>query len=133
MLRRGLQAPHVCKLGLRNTPRQWTGVMNQQLPHQVGRQTEERGLLIGRSVGAGGAEGLDLDELEIELMNYGSGLQGMVRPLRLHARGGDPAQFGVKEFDQAAGGLMVSVTKARHQPGYGFGLEREWGCHFDSN
>ena len=26
----------------------------------------------------------------------------------------------------------LAVTKPGHQPNYPFGLEREWGCHFES-
>jgi hypothetical protein len=93
-------------------------MMNQQLLHQVGRQPEESRLLIGSSVGSGRAQRLNLNQLEIELMNHGSGLQRMILALGPHARGGNPPQLGVKEFYQLAGSLMVAIAKPRHQPGY---------------
>jgi len=97
-------------------------MVNQQLLHKVGRQPEEGRLVIGRSLGPGRAQCFDLDQFEIQLMNHGSRLQRMIRPFRPHARRGDSPQFGVKQFHQPAGGLMVALAKPGHQPGYGIGL-----------
>jgi len=114
----GLLARQLRQLGFDNTLRQRTRMMNQQLLHQVGRQSEEGSLLIGRSIGAGRAKSLDPDQLKIELMNHSGGLQGVIRALGPHTRGGDPPQLGVKEFDQAARRIMIAIAKARHQPRY---------------
>ena len=99
--------------------------MNQHLLHQVSRQAQERGLLIG-STRSGRAEGFDFNQFEIELMYQSGGLERMIRALGPHARTGDPPELGVEKLDQPAGGLMVAVAKARHQPGYGIGLKRGW-------
>ena len=40
----------------------------------------------------------------------------VVGALGPHARGGNPAELGVEQLDQLAGGLMVAAAKARHQP-----------------
>src|SRR5215469_2976642 len=113
----------VGKLSFLRAPRERTGMMNQQPLHQVSRQPQERSLLI-RSARAGRAKGFDFDQFEIELMNQGGGLERVTRGLGPHARGGDSPQLGVEKLNQPAGGLMVTVAKARHQPGYGVGLKR---------
>ena len=63
-------------------------------------------------------------------MHQSSGLERVVRTLGPHARGGDSPELGVEKLDQPAGGLMVAIAKARHQPGYGIGLKSGWDGHF---
>jgi hypothetical protein len=52
------------------------------------------------------------------------GLERVIRALGSHARSGDPREVGIEKVDQPARGLRVAVAEARHQPGYGIGLER---------
>ena len=118
-------ARQVGKLGFLRTPRERTGMMNQQLLHQVSRQPKECGLLI-RSARA---QGFDFDQFEIELVHHRGGLEGVIRALGPHARGRDPPEFRVENLNQSAGGLMVAVAKARHQMGYSIGLKRGWDRH----
>ena len=59
-------------------------------------------------------------------MHQSSGLEGVIRALGPHARGGDSPEFGVENLDQPSGGLMVAIAKAGHQPGYCIGLKSGW-------
>jgi hypothetical protein len=56
-------------------------------------------------------------------MYHRSRLKSVIRALGSHACGSNAAEFGVKEFDQPAGGLMVAVAKPRHELGNRIGLK----------
>ena len=75
-----------------------------------------------------------MTSFEIELVYHRGGLERVIRALSPHACGSDPPEFGIEKLDQPAGGFMVAVAKARHEPGYGFGLkrygDRQFGTQF---
>lgn len=126
-----MRSRQVGKLRFLRALRERTGMMYQQLLHQICRQPKERGFLI-RSVRTSRSKGFDFDQFEIELMHDCGGLERVILALGTHARGGNPPEFRVEELDQPAGGLLVAVAKARHQPGYGISLKRGWGGHTGS-
>jgi hypothetical protein len=103
----------VGKLGFLRPFRERTGMMNQQLLHEVCRQPKERGFLV-RSVRTRRPKGFDFNEFEIELMHDRRGLERVIRALRPHARRSDSPEFGVEKLDQLPGGFMVAAAKARH-------------------
>ena len=70
----------VAKLSFLRAPRERTGMMNQQPLHQVGRESQERGLLI-RSLRTGRAKGFNFDQFEVELVHQSSGLERVIRAL----------------------------------------------------
>src|SRR5215469_6867094 len=121
----------VGKLGFPNALRERTGMVNQQLLHQISRQSKERRFLI-RSVRTGRPKGFDFDQFEIKLMHDRGGLERVILALCPHARGGNPSELGVEELNEPAGGILVALAKARHQPGYGISLKRGWGGHTGS-
>src|SRR5947199_10569031 len=123
MFRGGMGARQVVKFGFLRTPRERAGMMNQQLLYQVSRQAQERGFLIC-SVWTSGAKGLDFDQFEIELVHYCGWLQCVIRALAPHARAGNASELGVEKINQLAGGLMIAVAEARHQPRYRIGSKR---------
>src|SRR5215471_15894997 len=88
-------ARQVGKLRFLRALRERTGMMNQQLLHQVCRQPKKRGFLI-RSVRASRPKGFDFDQFKIELMHDCSGLECMIRALGPHARGCNSPEFGVE-------------------------------------
>ena len=126
-----MRASQVGKLGFPNALRERTGMMNQQLLHQISRQSKERRFLI-RSVRTGRPKGFDFDQFEIKLMHDRGGLERVILALCPHARGGNPSELGVEELNEPAGGILVALAKARHQPGYGISLKRGWGGHTGS-
>lgn len=123
-----MRSRQVGKLRFLRALRERTGMMNQQLLHQICRQPKERGFLI-RSVRTSRPKGFDFDQFEIELMHDCGGLERVILALGPHARGCNSPEFRVEELNQPAGGFLVAVAKARHQPGYGIRLQRGWGCH----
>src|SRR3954452_17917169 len=125
-----MRARQLRKLGFFRALRERTGMMNEQLPDQVTGQPQERGLLVLPSR-TGRAQGFDFDQFEIELVDHRCGLKCVTRALSPHARGRNTPEFGIEKLDEPARGLMVAAAKARHQPSYGRGLEREWTCHSD--
>src|SRR4051794_30808443 len=98
-----------------NALRQRTGMMNQQLLHQVSGQPKKRALVI-RSARTSRAKRFDFHQFEIELMHDCGGLERVIRALGSHASRGYAAEFGVEKLNQLSGGFMISVAKARHQP-----------------
>src|SRR4051794_10704026 len=123
MLHGRLHSRKVGKLSFLCPFREGTGMMDKHPLHQESRQTQERSLLF-HSIRTGRAKGFDFYELEIKLMDYRSWLERVIHPLRPHTRGGDSPKLRVEKLHQTADGLLVAVTKARHQCGYRIRFER---------
>src|SRR5215813_11796167 len=123
-----MRSRQVGKLRFLRALRERTGMMNQQLLHQICRQPKERGFLV-RSVRTSRPKRFDFDQFEVELMHDCGWLERVILALGAHARGGNSPELGVEELNEPAGGFMVAVAKARHQPGYRIGLKRGWDGH----
>src|SRR5438128_12094040 len=95
------------------------GKIDEDTPHQAGTKAKEMGAILPIDV-------VCIDQPEIDLMNQGSGLQGLTGLFTCHVAMGQAVQLVVNKGHQSFESTVVSQTPSSQQAGY-FGVRGRRG------
>jgi hypothetical protein len=82
-----------------HTPGQRARMVDQEAPHEVRREPEERLPVVLSIAAIVPPERSDFDQLQVQLIHQYGGLPAMPGSFAPHVRAGESAQFGIEQRD----------------------------------